>query len=204
MSSRKNDTSQPNNLASARITGKRKIKALEGQQPDDRIIVNSISNYNGVRTGEYAVLKLNFTLKELTRGRLCTVLVEGQASLQYYYRKGSQVRLESYREPRISVTYDVSDVKVEAVVMRIDRVMWEHGARKRRNAQTEAQPAKRKRRGNNSAEIARLQKHLDALRDEGEAHNDSGMFRLERRIYDLTREATRDEWPDVIGAEGKR
>jgi hypothetical protein len=196
--------SEDNSPASARITGKRTIKALEGQQPTDRIIVSPFSSYKGGRTGEYAILKLNFTEQDLTPGRLCAVLIKGEFSLQYYYPKGNRVRLASYREPCISVTFVASDVKVEAVVLRIDHVVWEHGVRKRRATAERPLPAKRQRRVNNSAEIARLQRQLDALRDEGEAWNESGMFRLERRIYDLMREATRDEWPDMIGEGGMR
>jgi hypothetical protein len=52
------------------------------------------------------------------------------------------------------------------------------------------------------------EKHLDSLRaqlrsleEEGEAHNESGIFRLERMIYDLERQTDSDEWPEVIGDE---
>jgi hypothetical protein len=50
------------------------------------------------------------------------------------------------------------------------------------------------------ARIEELRERLRNLRDEGEAWNESGVFQLEREIYDLEHADTTpaDEWPDVI------
>jgi hypothetical protein len=47
--------------------------------------------------------------------------------------------------------------------------------------------------------IEHLRQQLRRLKDEGECHNESGVYRLEREIYDLEHETDADVWPDVIG-----
>jgi hypothetical protein len=50
----------------------------------------------------------------------------------------------------------------------------------------------------NQARIDELRKRRSELLDEAEAHNESGVFRLEREIYDLERHGDPAEWPDTI------
>lgn len=57
-------------------------------------------------------------------------------------------------------------------------------------------------RGSADAGLENLHDRLRRLLDEGEAHNESGVFRLRREIYDLERAAevpSDDEWPEFIG-----
>lgn len=46
--------------------------------------------------------------------------------------------------------------------------------------------------------VEELRERLRELRNEGEAHNESGIFKLEREIYDLERGAKAGDWPDWI------
>jgi hypothetical protein len=57
-----------------------------------------------------------------------------------------------------------------------------------------------RRRDKGESRLSSLRSALRLLRDEGEAHNESGAFRLEREIYDLEHadRTPADEWPDVI------
>lgn len=96
---------------------KRQIKRFIGQKPTDKIIVAPI----GETGNEYAVLKLNFTNQELTEGRLVVIMYDGRPFACYYFREGSRVRLENYNG-RKHVTLDADEVKIAAVVMRVDRV----------------------------------------------------------------------------------
>jgi len=49
-----------------------------------------------------------------------------------------------------------------------------------------------------AAEVGRLNKRLDRLGSD--STDTTERFKIERQIYDLQREADRDEWPEVINA----
>jgi len=49
-----------------------------------------------------------------------------------------------------------------------------------------------------TAHIEQLQQQITDLLNEGEAHNESGVFRLRREIYDLEHSSTEGVWPDLI------
>jgi hypothetical protein len=53
-----------------------------------------------------------------------------------------------------------------------------------------------------AARIATLRTRLDKLTESDEISDCTARFKLEKQIYDLEREQMRDEWPEVIGAEG--
>lgn len=57
-----------------------------------------------------------------------------------------------------------------------------------------------KKKDETSERVEELRERLRELRDEGEAHNESAIFKLEREIYDLEhKSATPDEeWPEYI------
>lgn len=54
----------------------------------------------------------------------------------------------------------------------------------------------------NEQRLSELRMRLQRLKDEGEAHNESGMFRLEKEIFDLEHSKVDDgdEWPKYIDA----
>jgi hypothetical protein len=150
-------------------------------------------NCNDKTTDEYAMLNFKFTEAGLTWGRLCVAQIKGHNYIGCYYRRGTRVYFAYKSAPNKRVAYHLSEVKVLAVVMRIERVVWEHGKRHQR------QPGKSTTsRKSNQRKIARLRKQLEELKEEGEAHNESGVFRLERKIYDLEHKLSDNEWPDEI------
>jgi SOS-response transcriptional repressor LexA len=117
-------------LTESRITGKRTIKALNNQRPFDRIIVAPIIGDSlkdeGIQAGDYAVLKLNFESSEIRDGRL--VIANCPAGLvikRFYLTDDGMVRLSSSNNGYPDLYFEFDQVKIEALVMRIDHTVYE-------------------------------------------------------------------------------
>ncbi len=119
-----------NPLADSRIIGKRPIRRLKNQRPFDRIIVSAISGDSlideGIEDGDYAVLKLNFEPTDIRPDRL--VVVRCPAGLiikRLVLTEDGLARLISANSNCPDLYYDIDEVHVEALVMRIDRTVYE-------------------------------------------------------------------------------
>lgn len=125
------------------IIGKRSVRRFDGQQPTDHIItapVCAASMPEGFKHDGHAILKLNYTLADLTPGRLCVVRVAGCGRLvvRVHLEEARTFRLEHLDVSREPFYFDASDVIVEALVMRIDVAAYDFAAEQR-----EAQRARR-------------------------------------------------------------
>jgi phage repressor protein C with HTH and peptisase S24 domain len=117
-------------LAESRIIGKRRIRRLKNQRPFDRIIVAPLSGDSlideGIEDGDYAVLKLNFEPTDIRPDRL--VVVRCPAGLiikKLILTEEGLARLVSASPTCPDLFFDLDVVHVEALVMRIDRTVYE-------------------------------------------------------------------------------
>ncbi len=123
--------------------------------------------------------------RRASSGQIVAVAAGGRLILRkIYFERGKFVRLESLLTGVAALRYRRRDVYVlgEVVEMRDAPRVDEDG----------------------SGRIAELRDRLRELKDEGEAHNESAQFRLEREIYDLEHADTTsaEGWPEYIGEEG--
>jgi hypothetical protein len=127
-------------------------------------------------------------------GELHTVPVNGTHHVGYLYRKGNSLILK-FPNPNFP---DITIPGREAKVMKVTRFYYrQEGAQgKLPRKKSARKPSSKDIREQSEERISELRSHLQALKDEGEAHNESGVFKLERAIYDLERSAPDDEWPD--------
>jgi SOS-response transcriptional repressor LexA len=117
-------------LAESRITGKRQIRRLKHQRSFDRIIVAPISGDSlideGIEDGDYAVLKLNFELPDVKPDRLVVVRCPaGMVIKRFILTEDGLVRLASANQNCPDLLYDIDQVTVEAIVVRIDRTVYQ-------------------------------------------------------------------------------
>lgn len=117
-------------LADSRITGKRQIRRLKHQRSFDRIIVAPISGDSlieeGIEDGDYAVLKLNFEPTDIRPDRL--VVIRCPAGLivkRFILTDNGLARLISANRGCPDLFFDLDQIKVEAIVMRIDRTVYQ-------------------------------------------------------------------------------
>lgn len=181
-------------LATAPVKRKKRIRQVAGLLPTDRIVVTGIEGDSlkdiKAAPGDSAVLKLNFTKKDLTPGRLIVAHIHGCGRLVKRYHRDSngQIRLESLNKARWSDLYlDDEQMTVEALVMRIDRVVWEHGKSARKGSAAQQQ----------EPSIDELRARLNSI--EHLPENEAVRFQLETQIHRLEQE--QEEWPEVIGGE---
>jgi SOS-response transcriptional repressor LexA len=117
-------------LADTRITGKRQIRRLKYQRSFDRIIVAPISGDSlideGIEDGDFAVLKLNFEASDVRPDRLVVVRCPaGLVVKRFILTEDGLARLISANTNHPDLYYDLDQVKVEALVLRIDRTIYE-------------------------------------------------------------------------------
>ncbi len=112
------------------ITGHRIIRPLKNQRQFDRPVVAPVTGDSlkddNILDGDYAVLKLNFELEEVTDGRLVVVKCPAGVIMKHFHlTEDGRVRLRSANIDYPDLYFDLEDVEIQAVVMRTDRsIEW--------------------------------------------------------------------------------
>jgi SOS-response transcriptional repressor LexA len=79
---------------------------------------------DGIHDGDIAIFKLNFEAYELTPGRIAAVLTPNGLLIKHVYLTlNEQVRLVSSNPHYSDLIFDVDDVDVQGIVVRIERDM---------------------------------------------------------------------------------
>ena len=117
-------------LIESQLTGKRSVRRLSNQNGFDRIvcapIVGDSLSGDGIEEGDFAILKLNFELSELTCGRLVVVMCPAGVVVKHFHiAANGQVRLASSNPTYPDLYFDFEDIKIEALVARVERVIYE-------------------------------------------------------------------------------
>lgn len=116
-------------LSESRIVGKREIRPLRNQRSFDRIIVAPISGDSlmneGIEDGDYAVLKLNFDQADVRSDRLVVVRCPAGLVVKKVSHEEDLVRLVSANTTYPDLFFESDQVHVEALVMRVDRTVYE-------------------------------------------------------------------------------
>jgi SOS-response transcriptional repressor LexA len=117
-------------LTESHITGKRLIRTAKSQRHFDRVIsapiVGESLKDDGIAEGDFAILKLNFETSELTCGRLVIIRCPAGVVIKHFHLTGDgQVRLASANSKYPDLYFDLEDVKIEAIVLRVERVVYE-------------------------------------------------------------------------------
>jgi hypothetical protein len=204
---------QKKNITKKRSPRTTTVHMPKGRLPSDKFEAVSIGDDSlsdiGVQIGDVAVAVIT---SDIESGDLVFYVTKKASYVgRYYPAPDGRVRLEPLSDEYETDTFGAGEGKAVARVLHFERdgqiVEIKMALRPIRQSNDAPTISKRQKKQtstevrHNQAEIEKLQRQLDKLTDEGEAHNESGMFRLERRIYDLKRESGRDEWPEVIGDE---
>lgn len=117
-------------LAESRIIGKRRIRRLKHQRSFDRIIVAAISGDSlieeGVEDGDFAVLKLNFEQNDVRPDRLVVIRCPaGLVVKKLQLTEDGLACLTSANRNCPDLYYDIDQIKIEAIVVRIDRTVYQ-------------------------------------------------------------------------------
>jgi hypothetical protein len=116
---RKNNLAD-DNLAN-HVVSKRQIRRPANTE-EDRLLVAPFKE-------DHAILKLNFRAEEITPERVCAVRIGSLGRvLKKIYPPDEEglVRLESFLDECEDLYFNAEDVHIEAVVLRVDRVLWEY------------------------------------------------------------------------------
>jgi SOS-response transcriptional repressor LexA len=76
---------------------------------------------DGIFDGDIAIVRLSFSSEEIWPGRLISISTPDGLQISHYYQIGDKVRLSSSNPDYGSVTYFGSQVKIQGVVVRIER-----------------------------------------------------------------------------------
>ncbi len=110
-------------LDDASIIGWRDIRRPRDYHPSHRycaVLVNGTSLTNdGILHGDYAILRLQPKLNY--PGQLAAVFVPEGLTLKYCHPDGSGIRLEGASLTYVPQWFSADDVKVQAIVIRIER-----------------------------------------------------------------------------------
>lgn len=96
-----------------------------------------------------------------------------------------------------NIQWHIGKGDIDAALALIKTSLQEGNAQPAEPPASTERPTERPKHGN-AARIEALHLRIRHLKDAGEAHSESGIFRLEREIYDLEQQANGDEWSDEI------
>ena len=139
-------------LANSRVVSKRQFAPVKGLNNDARLIAapnaGDLPKIQAV-PGDMMILKLDFTPEEITAGRVVVVRVQNVGRLTVEFNPPDEeglVRLGTLHPQKEDYYFDAEDVRVEAVLLRVDPVMWEYQPEAARLPQSGGKPRRRAKR----------------------------------------------------------
>jgi SOS-response transcriptional repressor LexA len=104
----------------------RDIRPIKNARPFDRFCAALVSGNSltgdGVFDGDYVIVRLTFELEEIKPGRLCAVLTPvGLLIKHIYLTLDNRIRLASANQTYEDLVFDIDDVEIQGVVVRVER-----------------------------------------------------------------------------------
>lgn len=115
-------------LSELKPIGQRMIVPLKNRKSFDKILMARIAGNslrdNDILEGDYAIIKLNFTMEDVSDERLVVVNCPAGVVIKHFHlTSDGQVRLRSANPAYPDLYFEVGDVEIQGLVMRTDRVI---------------------------------------------------------------------------------